>query len=160
MYDALYIWKKKSFANFMTLRLYFQFHFTPWKCIIQSTCFYVGNWRMNLAVVEVRFSNVQFTALKNEYHFWPRGLQVLKRCLVARRSKTFHEFHILERAHRAPRDYSRDQPWGSTPDVGGLFQGDLSEKKILWHTYKPMDGRDCWNTDLDFIVLWLESTGS
>ena len=60
-------------------------------------------------------------------------------------------YMILERALRALASSSggaacpgatRGQPRGSTPGVRGWFQGDLSEKKILWR--KPNEQTDRW----------------
>ena len=79
-------------------------------------------------------------------------------------------FSLLEKALRAFASSSggaacpggrgagvRGQPQGSTPGVRGWFQGDLSEKKILWRTngltdeltHGRTDRLDGKNSDLD-----------
>ena len=74
-----------------------------------------------------------------------------------------HFIKILEKALRAFASSSggaacpgatRGQPQGSTPGVRGWFQGDLSEKKILWRTDVRTDAwtdrRDGGNSYLDY----------
>ena len=72
------------------------------------------------------------------------------------------KYHILERALRALASSSGGaacpratwgQPWGSTPGVRGWFQGDLSEKKILWHTDARTDARTEGRTDVSIEIV-------
>ena len=121
-----------------------------------------NSWKMRQAIEEA-YLVMRFIQIKEDFqpYFW--SLLAVKTTIFNPKIISFQShYNQLERALRALASFSggaacpggtRGQHRGSTPGVRGWFQGDLSEKKILWRTDERTDGwtdrRAGRNSDLD-----------